>query len=114
MPFPYAVAAREAGPSAHISVQGYREKNGQLAGPSWVQFEPGDLRIGADPLSVVELAADIRRVESELIEIEARTQARCVGATMTTRICVFGNVSGFSVAPVRAWRPLSHRRPTRR
>jgi hypothetical protein len=53
--------------------KGYREKHGPLAGPSWVQFEPGDLRMGADPLSIVELAADIRRVESELIEIEART-----------------------------------------
>ena len=56
--------------------KGYREKHGELAGPAWVQFEPGDpgdLRIGADPLSVVELAADIRRVESELIEIEAQT-----------------------------------------
>jgi hypothetical protein len=51
----------------------YRDKHGQHAGPAWVQFEPGDLRIGADPLSVVELAADIRRVESELSEIEART-----------------------------------------
>jgi hypothetical protein len=56
--------------------KGYREKHGQHAGPTWVQFEPGDpgdLRIGADPLSVVDLAADIRRVEGELIEIEART-----------------------------------------
>jgi hypothetical protein len=54
----------------------YRQKHGRYAAPTQVQFEPGDpgdLRIGADPLSVVELAADIRRVESELIEIEART-----------------------------------------
>ena len=34
---------------------------------------PGDPRIGADPLSVVELAADVRRVESEQIQIEAST-----------------------------------------
>ena len=53
--------------------KGYRDKHGQHAGPAWVQFEPGDLRIGADPLSVSELAADVRRVEGELIEIEART-----------------------------------------
>jgi hypothetical protein len=33
--------------------------------------DPGDPRIGADPLSVVELAADVRRVESEQIQIEA-------------------------------------------
>ena len=41
-----------------------------------MEFSPGehgDLKIGNNPLSVVELAADIRRVESELIEIEART-----------------------------------------
>jgi hypothetical protein len=45
-------------------------------GPAQVQFEPGDPgdpRIGADPLSVVELAADVRRVESEQIQIEAST-----------------------------------------
>ena len=36
-------------------------------------WRPGDPRIGADPLSVVELAADVRRVESEQIQIEART-----------------------------------------
>jgi hypothetical protein len=53
--------------------KGYRDKHGQHAGPTWVQFEPGDLRIGADPLSVGELAADVRRVEGELIDIEART-----------------------------------------
>jgi hypothetical protein len=56
--------------------KGYRDRLGQHAGPSWVQYEPGDLgdpRIGADPLSVVDLAADVRRVEGELIEIEART-----------------------------------------
>jgi hypothetical protein len=54
--------------------RGYRAKHGQHSGPSWVQFEPGgDIRIGADPLSVVDLAADIRRVESELIQIEAQT-----------------------------------------
>jgi hypothetical protein len=56
--------------------KGYRQRHGQYAAPTQVQFEPGDpgdLRIGADPLSVVDLAADIRRVESELIEIEART-----------------------------------------
>jgi hypothetical protein len=36
--------------------------------------DPGDLRIeGADPLSVLELAADVRRVESELIGIEECT-----------------------------------------
>jgi hypothetical protein len=56
--------------------KGYREKHGQYATPTQIQFDPaehGDLRIGADPLSVVELIADVRRVESELIEIEART-----------------------------------------
>lgn len=55
---------------------GYRAKHGQYATPTQVQFEPGehgDLRIGVDPLSVVDLAADIRRVEKELTEIEART-----------------------------------------
>jgi hypothetical protein len=56
--------------------KGYREKHGQYATPTQVQFEPGDrgdLRIGADPLSVVDLAADVRRVESELIQLEAST-----------------------------------------
>jgi hypothetical protein len=55
---------------------GYREKHGRYATPTQIQFEPGesgDLRIGADPLSVVELIADVRRVEGELIEIEAET-----------------------------------------
>jgi hypothetical protein len=45
-------------------------------GPAEVQFklgDPGDPRIGADPLSVVELAADVRRVESEQIQIEEST-----------------------------------------
>jgi hypothetical protein len=44
--------------------KGYREKHGQYATPTQIQFEPGehgDLRIGADPLSVVELIADVRR-----------------------------------------------------
>jgi hypothetical protein len=53
--------------------QRYRDKHGEHAMPTTVQFDPDDLRIGADPLSVVELAADIRRVEDELIEFEART-----------------------------------------
>jgi hypothetical protein len=56
--------------------KGYREKHGQYATPTQIQFEPGesgDLRIGADPLSVVDLIADVRRVESELIEIERET-----------------------------------------
>jgi hypothetical protein len=56
--------------------KGYREKHGQYATPTQIQFEPGqhgDLRIGADPLSVVDLAADVCRVKSELIQIEART-----------------------------------------
>jgi hypothetical protein len=35
--------------------------------------DPPELRFGTDPLSIIELEADIRRVESELIEIEART-----------------------------------------
>jgi hypothetical protein len=38
--------------------KGYREKHGQYATPTQVQFEPGDrgdLKIGADPLSVVDL-----------------------------------------------------------
>jgi len=41
-----------------------------------MEFSPsehGDLKIGNDGLSVVELVADFRRVESELIEIEAST-----------------------------------------
>jgi hypothetical protein len=48
----------------------------EAMGPAQVQFkpgDPGDPRIGADPLSVVELAADVRRVESEQIQIEAST-----------------------------------------
>jgi hypothetical protein len=53
--------------------KGYRAKHGPAAQPTNLQFEPGDLRIGTDPLSVVELAADIRRVEAELIKIEAQT-----------------------------------------
>jgi hypothetical protein len=56
--------------------KGYREKHGPHAAPAQVQFEPGesgDLRIGADPLSVVALAADVRRVEGELIKIEVET-----------------------------------------
>jgi hypothetical protein len=56
--------------------KGYREKHGPGAEPTLMEFSPGergDLKIGNDPLSVVELAADIRRVESELIEIEAKT-----------------------------------------
>jgi hypothetical protein len=56
--------------------KGYREKHGQYATPTQVQFEPGesgDLKIGTDPLSVVDLVADVRRVESELIAIEAQT-----------------------------------------
>jgi hypothetical protein len=56
--------------------KGYREKHGEYATPTQVQFEPGDrgdLKIGADPLSVADLVVDVRRVESELIEIEART-----------------------------------------
>jgi hypothetical protein len=55
--------------------KGYREKHGQYATPTQVQFDAvsGDLRIGTDPLSVVDLVVDVRRVESELIEIEARS-----------------------------------------
>jgi hypothetical protein len=56
--------------------KGYREKHGQYATPTQVQFEPGDLgdlKIGADPLSVADLVVDVRRLENELIEIEART-----------------------------------------
>jgi len=56
--------------------KGYRQKHGPGAEPTLMEFSPGehgDLKIGNNPLSVVELAADIRRVESELIEIEART-----------------------------------------
>ena len=53
--------------------KGYREKHGEYAEPTDVQFEPGDVRIGADPLSIVALAADVRRVELELTEMEART-----------------------------------------
>jgi hypothetical protein len=53
--------------------KGYREKHGEYAEPTEVQFDADDLRIGADPLCISELAADIRRVEAELIEIEARS-----------------------------------------
>jgi hypothetical protein len=55
--------------------KGYREKHGQYATPTQVQFDgvSSDLRIGTDPLSVVDLVVDVRRVESELIEIQART-----------------------------------------
>jgi hypothetical protein len=55
--------------------KGYREKHGQFATPTQVQFDAdsGDLRIGTDSLSVVDLVADVLRVESELIAIEART-----------------------------------------
>jgi len=53
--------------------KGYREKYGPYADPAQVQFDPGDLRIGMDPLSIVDLAADISRVERQLNEIEART-----------------------------------------
>jgi hypothetical protein len=56
--------------------KGYREKHGPQVGPGLLSYEPGNppvLTIGADPLSINDLEADIRRVESELIEIEART-----------------------------------------
>jgi hypothetical protein len=56
--------------------KGYREKHGEIAGPAQLSYEPGNpplLTIGADPLSINDLNADLRRVESELIEIEART-----------------------------------------
>jgi hypothetical protein len=54
--------------------KGYREKHGQFATPTQVQFDAnsGDLRIGTDPLSVL-IFCDVHRVESELIAIEART-----------------------------------------
>jgi hypothetical protein len=54
----------------------YHDKHGELAHPAQLQYEPGNpprLTIGADPLSINDLEADIRRVESELTEIEART-----------------------------------------
>jgi hypothetical protein len=54
----------------------YRDKHGEYAAPAQLQYEPGNpplLSIGADPVSINDLAADIRRVERELIEIEART-----------------------------------------
>jgi hypothetical protein len=54
----------------------YQDKHGPHAGPTRVQFDAGDagdLKIGADRLSALELAADLRRVENELIEIEAKT-----------------------------------------
>jgi hypothetical protein len=56
--------------------QKYRDRVGEHAMPTQVAYEPGDppeLRFGTDPLSIVELEADIRRVENELIEIEALT-----------------------------------------
>ena len=54
----------------------YRDKHGPGAEPTLMEFSPGehgDLKIGNDPLSVVELIADVRRVESELIEIESQS-----------------------------------------
>jgi hypothetical protein len=65
----------EAGPSAKRWKK-YRDKHGELAHPAQLQYGPGNpvrLTIGADPLSINELEADIRRVEKELTEIEART-----------------------------------------
>jgi hypothetical protein len=56
--------------------KGYRQKHGPGAEPTLMEFSPGeqgDLKIGNDPLSVVELIADVRRVESELIEIESQS-----------------------------------------
>jgi hypothetical protein len=55
--------------------KGYREKHGQYATPTQVQFDAdsGDLRIGTDPLSSAELIADVGSVESELIKIMAET-----------------------------------------
>jgi hypothetical protein len=56
--------------------KGYRQKHGPRAEPTLMEFSPsehGDLKIGNDPLSVVELIADVRRVESELIEIESQS-----------------------------------------
>jgi hypothetical protein len=60
--------ARSAGRST-----GTRRRPGA---PAQLQYEPGNpvrLTIGADPLSINALEADIRRVEKELAEIEART-----------------------------------------
>jgi hypothetical protein len=57
--------------------KGCRDRLGAHAQPTQVQFEPGepgDIRIGADPVSVVGLAADIRRVENELVAMEAQTE----------------------------------------
>ena len=54
----------------------YKDRLGKYAMPTNIAFEPGDppeLRFGSDPLSITELEADIRRVESKLIEIEAGT-----------------------------------------
>ena len=54
--------------------KGYRQQHGPYATPTQVNFDAIDgLRIGANPLSIVELVADLRRVENELIEIETRT-----------------------------------------
>jgi len=54
--------------------KGYRQQHGSYATPTQVNFDAIDgLRIGANPLSIVDLVADLRLVESELIEIEART-----------------------------------------
>jgi hypothetical protein len=56
--------------------KGFREKHGPHAAPARLQYEPSNpplLSVGADSLSINDLAADIRRVESEVIEMEARS-----------------------------------------
>ena len=53
----------------------YQDKHGEFASPTQLVFGPGDppsLTIGVDPLSINDLEADVRRVERELIEIEAQ------------------------------------------
>jgi hypothetical protein len=55
--------------------KGYREKHGQYATPTQVQFDAvsSDSESARTRLSVVDLVVDVRRLESELMEIEART-----------------------------------------
>jgi hypothetical protein len=55
--------------------KGYREKHGQYAMPTQVQFDAvsSDSESARTRLSVVDLVVDVRRLESELMEIEART-----------------------------------------
>ena len=50
--------------------KGLREQHGKYADPAQIVFDPSDLKIGPDLLSVAELADDVRRVERELAVLE--------------------------------------------